>query len=170
METPIESTQAKLNSNRNIIIGVVVAIILCCCCIATAAGGYYGYQAYVVAQSTYEDLQNFEIPTGIPSDPNDPNSPIIPLPNFDSSAAPQGGLTDDSTRVVAWSTVQIAAAVQGCSNPTAAGTIISITQQPDASGIWAEEWAVDCGDGTTKPINITFTPENGTVSIGIEFK
>ncbi len=170
METPIESNQAKSNSNRNIIIAVVVAVILCCCCVVTAAAGYYGYQGYVAAQTTYEQLQNFEIPAGIPSDPNDPNSPIIPLPSFDSSAAPQGGLTDDSTRVVAWSTVQVFVAFQSCAAPTADGTTIAVTQQPDSNGIWMEEWTVNCGDGTTKPINLTFTPENGTVSVGIEFK
>ena len=170
METPIEPNQPKSNSNRNVIIAVVVAVILCCCCVVTAAAGYYGYQVYKAAQPTINQLQNLEILTGIPSDPNDPNSPTIPLPNLDSSAAPQGGLTDDSTRVVAWSTVQIAAVVQGCATPTASGTTISVTQQPDANGVWKEEWTVDCGDGTTKPIAITFTPENGTVSIGIEFK
>jgi len=169
METPIEPTP-KSNSNRNIIIGVAVAVILCCCCVATAAAGYYGYKAYLAAQSTYEDLQNFEIPTGIPSDPNDPNSPIIPVPNLDSSAAPQGGLTDDSTRVVAWSTVQIFASLQGCAKPTVEGTIISVKQQPDSSGIWKEVWTVNCGDGTTQPFDLTFTPENGIVNVSIDFK
>lgn len=168
MESPIEPTQN--NSNRNIIIGVVVAVILCCCCVATAVAGYYGYQAYVAAQTTFDELQNFEIPTGIPSDPNDPNSPTIPIPSFDSNAAPQGGLTDDSTRVVAWSTVQLFAVLQDCATPTVDGTTISVTQQPDSSGIWMEEWSVNCGDGTTKPFDITFTPENGIVNVSIEFK
>ncbi len=170
MENSMESDQAKSNSNRNIIIGVVVAVVLCCCCVVTAAGGFYGYQGYVAAQSTYEQLQNFEIPTGIPSDPNDPNSPTIPIPNFDSSDAPQGGLTDDSTRIVAWSTVQIFAAIQGCATPTAEGTIISITQEPDSSGVWQEEWTVNCGDDTSQLFNLTLTPENGIVNVSIDLK
>lgn len=170
MESPIEPTQAKSNSNRNIIIGVVVAAILCCCCVAAAAAGYYGYKTYAAAQSAIDEFQNLEIPTGIPSDPNDPNSPTIPLPNFDSSAAPQGGLTDDSTRVVAWSTVQIFAAIKGCAAPTVDGTTISVTQEPDSDGIWKEEWTVNCGDGATQPFTLTFTPENGIVNVSVELE
>jgi hypothetical protein len=170
MEAPIEPTQTKSNSNRNIIIGVVVFIILCCCCAMTAIAGYYGYKAYLAAQSTYEDLQDFEIPTMVPFNPSDPNSPTLPIPNLDSSAVPQGGLTDDSTRVVAWSTVQIFASLKGCTTPTVDGTTISVTQEPDSDGIWMEEWSVNCGDGTTQPFDLTFTPENGIVNVSIEFK
>ena len=166
METTVDPFQKNPNSNRNIIIAVVVAVILCCCCVFTAAGGYYGYQAYVAAQSAYQDLQDF----GIPTDPNDPNSPTIPMPNFDSSAAPQGGLTDDSTRVVAWSTVQIFSAIQGCSTPTVEGTTIDVTQQPDSNGVWTEAWSVNCGEGTSQTLDLTFTPENGIVNVTIDLE
>lgn len=165
MESPIETTEAPQKSNRNIIIAVIVAVILCCCCTITAVGGYYGYQAYIAAQTA---INEFEIPTDIPLDPNDPSSPTIPIPSFDSSDAPQGGLTDSTTRVTAWTTLQIVASISGCTTPTAEGTTIEVTQEPDSNGSWVEEWNVNCGDGSSQPFKVTFTPENGVVNVNVE--
>jgi len=165
MQSPIETPQPQQKSNRNVIIAVVVVIILCCCLTITAVGGYYGYQAYITAKTAIDD---FQIPTNIPVDPNDPSSPSIPVPNFDSNAAPQGGLTDPTTRVTAWTTLQIIASVSGCTSPTADGTTIDVTQQPNSSGEWVEQWNVNCGDGSSKPFNITFTPQNGVVNVTVE--
>lgn len=165
MESPMVDPEAPQKSNRNIVIAIVVAVILCCCCTATTVGGYYGYQAYVTAQAAIND---FQLPTDIPLDPNDPSSPSIPIPSFDSSDAPQGGLTDSTTRITAWTTLQIVAAVSGCSSPTSEGTTIDILQQPDSNGTWIEEWSVNCGDGSSKPFKVTFTPENGVVSVNVE--
>ena len=167
MESPIEThqSQPQQKSNRNVIIAVVVAVILCCCCITFAVAGYYGYQAYVAAQTA---INEFEIPTDIPLDPNDPTSPSIPIPSFDSSDAPQGGLTDSTTRITAWATLQIVASISGCSTPTAEGSTIKILQEPDSSGIWIEEWDVNCGDGSSQPFKVTLTPENGVVSVNVE--
>ncbi len=165
METPIETPEAPQKSNRNVIIAVVVAVVLCCCCTLTAVGGYYGYQAYTTAQTA---INEFEIPTSIPLDPNDPSSPSIPVPSLNSGDAPQGGLTDSTTRVTAWATLQIVAAVSGCSTPTADGTTIDVTQQPDSNGEWIEEWNINCGDGSSKPFKVTFTPVNGVVSVNVE--
>jgi hypothetical protein len=161
--------QTNSNKNRNLIIGVVVAIVLCCCCAATAVAGYYGYQAYVETQRAIQEFQNFEIPeiaTMMPFDPENPQE--IPQLDF-SDSLPPGGLTDDSTRLTAWYSVQIIAAVSGCASPTVEGTTISVLQQPDASGVWAEEWNVNCGDGTNKPFKVNFTPENGVVNVDVEF-
>jgi hypothetical protein len=162
--------QAGPNKNRNMIIGVVVAILVCCCCAAAAIAGYYAYQAYTQTQQALEDLQNFEIPTGIPFDPQDPNSPEIPLPGFDSSGeVPEGGLADEQTRITAWFSLQVIGPLSGCNAPTAQGTAISVTQQPDSSGAWVEEWDVNCGDGTSKPFNVKFTPQGGIVNVEVEF-
>lgn len=168
MESPIETPQPQQKSNRNVIIAVVVAVILCCCCLAFAVAGYYGYQAYIAAQSTIDQLQNIEIPTAIPFDPNDPSLPSIPLPGLDGSDAPQGGLTDDSTRLVAWSAVQLIGAISGCATPTAQGTTITVLQEPNTNGEWVEEWNVSCGDGSSQPYKVTFTPENGVVNVNVE--
>jgi hypothetical protein len=165
MESPIEMPQTPQKSNRNVIIAVVAAVIVCCCFTAAAVAGYYGYQAYVAAQKA---INEFEIPTDIPFDPNDPSSPSIPLPSFDSSDAPQGGLTEPTTRVTAWTTLQIYAAISGCSAPTADGTTIDVLQEPNSSGEWVEEWNVNCGNGISQPFKVTFTPENGVVGVNVE--
>jgi hypothetical protein len=164
---------ANSNKNRNVIIGIVVAIVLFCCCVATAVAGYQGYQLYVQAQRTMQEFQNFEIPeisTLMPFDPADPNStPFVPEFDFGGEELPEGGLTDTNTRFTAWLSVQIIASVSGCASPTAQGTAISVTQQPDSNGVWVEEWDVNCGDGTSKPYNVTFTPQSGYVDVEVEF-
>ena len=169
----LHSNESK---NRNLIIGIVVAILLCCCCAATALVGYYSYQAYVQTQQAIQELQNFEIPeipTMVPFDPSNPGSEdedfAIPEFDFSGEELPEGGLTDDNTRFTAWLSVQIIASVSGCANPTAQGTSISVTQQPDSNGVWVEEWNVNCGDGTSKPYNVTFTPQSGFVDVEVEF-
>lgn len=169
METnPVPQTEPK--NNRNIIIGVVVALVLCCCCLVTAVGGYYGYQAYVAAQQAVEDFQDFEIPTTVPFDPGDPNATPF-SPGFDDSGQlPAGGLADEETRLFAWASVQLVGIMSGCDTPTAEGTVIAVTQQPDASGVWREDWTVNCGDGTTMTFPIKFTPENGIVNVEVEFQ
>jgi hypothetical protein len=165
--------QTGPSKNRNLIIGVVIAIVLCCCCLVTGIGGYYMYQGYVQAQQAIDDFQNFEIPefpTSVPFDPNDPNSGTEdPDFGFDlSGEVPEGGLADDETRLTAWLSVQLIAAISGCSSPTVDGTTITVLQQPDSGGVWVEEWAVNCSDGTSMPHKVTFTPENGIVNVNVE--
>lgn len=156
--------QPNSGKNRNLIIGIVIAIVLCCCCAITAVAGYYGYQAYVSAQQLAQDFENFEVP--IPGDPNNPNEPA---PEFDFSGdIPEGGLADDETRLTAWFSLQIVAVLSDCQSPTAQGTTISVVQQPDANGEWVEEWSVNCGDGSSQPFNVTFTPEDGFVNVNVE--
>ncbi len=161
--------QAGSNKNRKLIIGVVAAILICCCCAAAALAGYYAYQAYTQAQQALEELQNFGFP-GLPFDPQDPNSPEIPLPGFDlSGEVPKGGLADEQTRITAWFQIQIIGPLSGCTTPTAEGTSITVTRQPDSNGAWVEEWNVNCGDGTTKPFHMKFTPQGGIVNVEVEF-
>lgn len=172
VQNPVpQMEQPKPKNNRNLIIGIVVAVILCCCCVAVGVGGYYAYQSYLAAQQAVQDLQNIEIPdipTDVPFNPADPNS-TLEVPEFDfSGQAPTGGLADDDTRYTAWLSVQIVGAISGCSAPTVDGTTIAVLEQPDANGVWVEEWNVNCGDGTSQPFKVTFTPENGIVNVNVE--
>ncbi len=165
--------QTEPKNNRNVIIGVVVAVVLCCCCVVTGAGGYYGYQAYVAAQAAVEDIQNFDIPTDVPFNPLDPNAtPGVPgVPGLDVSGdVPTGGLADEETRFMAWASVQLVGIMSGCTAPTVEGTTITVTQEPDGAGVWREEWNVNCGDGSSKPFPLTFTPENGIVNVTVDIQ
>ncbi len=157
---PINPSSEAPKSNRNLIIGIVIALVLCCCCLVVGVGGYYGYQAYVAAQQAVQQFEDIEIPTGVPFDPN--NLPA------DVGEVPQGGLADETTRYTAWLSLQLVGMMSGCETPTAATTTISVTQQPDASGVWVEAWNVDCGNGSFKSYNVTFTPENGIVNVNVE--
>lgn len=103
----------------------------------------------------------------LPVDPNNPNGPQIDIP-LDTELLPQGGLTDTETRYTAWLSVQLVAAISGCDTPDAAGTTISVVQEPNANGEWVEEWSVKCASGDPKPYRVTFTPENGIVNVNVE--
>jgi hypothetical protein len=157
-------------SSRNTILYVVVAVLLCCCCVGTAIAGYYGYQAFVAAQQVAEDFENLDIPTDVPFNPLDPNA--TPIPGFDTGGeVPSGGLGDEETRLFAWAAVQLVGIMSGCETPTVEGTTITVTQQPDDSGVWREEWNVNCGNGTFKAFPLVFTPqEGGFVNVEVEFQ
>jgi len=161
------SASAPQKSNRNLIIGIVVVVLLCCCLVTIAIVGYYGYQTYTKAQATINQLENIDIPTSIPSDPADPNSPTINIPDF-NGAAPEGGLADPETRMTAWLSVQVFAAFSGCQSPTIDGTTITVAQDPDSNGVWKEDWNVNCGDGSSQPFTVVFTPENGIVNVTVD--
>ena len=124
-------------------------------CIIMLFSGYYAFQAF----------------EGINTRPRaaESNSPSIPASNFDvSGEVPDGGLGDDATRYTAWLSLQMIGQMSGCDTPTAQSTTISVTQQPDSGGVWAEAWNVDCGNGSFKSYNITFTPKNGAVETTVE--
>lgn len=161
------STPGSSPNNRNVIIAVVVALVLCCCCLVIGVGGYYGYQAYVKTQETLKEFENLDIPTGVPSMPDLPDGTSIP--GVDLSSVPTGGLGDPTTRYTAWLAVQVVAMISDCPTPQAAGTTIEVTSQPDANGEWKETWNIDCGNGSSKPFNITFTPDaNGVVNVNVD--
>jgi hypothetical protein len=162
MDTP----QPRKGSNRNLIIGIVLAVVLCCCCVVTAVGGTTAYQAYQAANAAQEVLEDLELPVD-PSNPEQFDLPYPVLPGLDGANLPQGGLTDDVTRVSAWSTVVLTSALSGCDSPTPQGTTIEVVEDPDAAGVWKERWTVDCGDGTTPSYLLTFTPQDGFTNVEV---
>ena len=134
-------------NNTTLIIVVVVVVVLLCCCLIGVGG--YVYSRYVAGKALSDF--NSQMSTAMPG-----GSVPGGLP---SGSVPTGGLANDVTRAEAWS-YAIAAIVpsnQTCV-PAPATTTISVTQQPDASGAWTERWTVDCGGGTTIPVDIAYAP------------
>jgi hypothetical protein len=140
----MEASQPVQGSNRNIIVIILVAVVLCCCCVVAGVGGYYGYQAYQAARDTVETL-----------------------PGFGEGDLPAGGLSDDVTRATAWGSMLFTGPIFDCATPTVEGTAIEVVQEPDSNGVWIERWDVACGDGTTRPFTITFSPADGYTDVNI---
>lgn len=163
----MEASQPVQGSNRNVIVIILVAVVLCCCCVVTGVGGYYGYQAYQAARDTVETLQDFEIPTTDPTNPDQPVIPIPGLPGFGEGDLPAGGLSDDVTRATTWGSMLFTGPIFDCATPTVEGTAIEVVQEPDSNGVWIERWDVACGDGTTRPFTITFSPADGYTDVNI---
>ena len=64
------------------------------------------------------------------------------MPSVPSDAVPQGGLGDDLLRTNTWGYVVTVAAIDGCTGPNAAETVITVTQEQDSAGVWKEQWVV----------------------------
>lgn len=182
MEAPVEVQPKK--PNTMLIVGIVVAVLLCCCCLVVI--GAFTLLGPAVSQTFSTINSDFEL-TAVPDLPIDPELPGNPepsdpsqsddpfempeIPALPSDAVPQGGLGDDLLRVNTWSYVLIGAAASGCTSPNPATTVIEVTQEPDSNGVWEERWTVDCGDGTEKPFDITFTPNpNGGTDINVKLQ
>lgn len=156
----MDAPQPGQKSNRNLILGIVAAIIICCCCAVLAAGGYYGWKAYQAAQTAVDQIENFEIPTDIPTG-------LPAIPGLGDGELPQGGLADDASRATAWGTIVLTGSIFDCASPSPSGTTIDVVQEPDANGVWVENWNVACGGGATKAFTVTFTPEGGVTNVNV---
>jgi hypothetical protein len=155
-----------------LVIGIV-AIVLCCCCVILVLVGLtlMGPVVSNVFSTINQDLENPGMPN-LPDVPAVPSMTEIPgMPTLSPDAVPQGGRGSDLLRADTWAQVLLAVMLKdptGCTAPSAAETAISITQEPDSSGVWQEQWVVACGEGKTVPVDITFTPNpNGGTDIGI---
>jgi hypothetical protein len=157
-------TEPSKKSNTGMIIGIVVAVLLCCCCLAII--GVFLFMGPMVNNVYSSVNQQLTAMPEIPSMPSGTSEPS--LPSIPSSAVPQGGLGDDLLRTNTWAYVIVVAATADCTTPSAAETVITVTQEQDSAGVWKEEWLVACGGGKSVPINVTFTPNaNGGTDINV---
>jgi hypothetical protein len=76
-------------------------------------------------------------------------------------------LADDVSRATAWGTIVLTGSIFDCASPSPSGTTIDVVQEPDANGVWVENWNVACGGGATKAFTITFTPEGGFTNVNV---
>lgn len=157
--TPVEQPK---KSNTPMIIGIVVAVLLCCCCLVIV--GVVLFMGPAV-NNVFSSV-NQQLTTAVPEAPSVPSGTLEP--SIPSSAVPQGGLGDDLLRTNTWAYVIVVAATADCTTPSAAETVITVTQKQDSAGVWKEEWLVACGGGKTVPVNVTFTPNaNGGTDINV---
>lgn len=171
----VQPEPQKSNTTRNIVIGIVAICVLICCCIVffIAALTLMGPVVGKVYSTINATLESPKIPSGFPTlSPKDlaTISPDMTIPAI-SDVIPTGGKGDETQRASAWGYVIIQASLDGCvmSNPKASDTKISVTQEPDADGVWVEEWTVSCDGGTTKTYSVTFTPSAiGTTDIKVK--
>ncbi len=169
-------TPSQPKSNRTMIIVAVIVVVLCCCCIVVVAGLAIAGGSITKTFSNIENglstpgVPDIDLMTAVPDSGGQPEATTAPdsgaapdattLPSF-SDAIPDGGLGDDILRANTWTYVILTAAISGCEATDPKSTQIEVTQQPDASGVWVEQWTVTCADGSTKAMNVTFTPASG---------
>ena len=171
MENPVQAAPQK--SNKGLIIGIIVVVVLCCCCVVLIGGlailGPAISKTYSNINKSLTSPNISDFPTISPKDfPT--ISPDMTIPAV-SDVIPTGGKGDETQRASAWGYVIIQASLDGCvmSNPKASDTKISVTQEPDADGVWVEDWTVNCDGGTTKTYSVTFTPgASGSTDIKVK--
>jgi hypothetical protein len=167
METPVQAMpDAPKKSNTGLIIGIVVVVLLCCCCLLIA--GVVAYTRYQAASTLSTINSQLSTPGTIPSVPGTGGGGIggtgtvTNLPGI-----PSGGKGDDAQRSAAWAFVLTGAAMDSCSSTgtlKSDSTKISVTQQPDSSGAWKEEWTVTCDSGSAKTYVVAFPSGDANVA------
>jgi hypothetical protein len=155
METPAQTEPKKSNTGLMVGIGIAVFLVLCCCCLVVIGAVSFGMLPLVRSGPSSFPTPAFDFDFETP----DADSFNAPSSN---QFVPEGGRGDLLLRTDTWGFVMIASSAFDCSdNPSAADTTITITQQPDALGIWEEEWTVTCDNGSKKAFDVTFTPSEG---------
>jgi len=132
METQSQAPEPKKSNKTLFIIG---GILLACCCLTVVGILVYQFVIAPKIANTFDTINT----------------------TLQSSSLPSGGLTGDTLRLDVWVKVGAASSALGCM-PDAAQTTIEVTQNPDSSGVWIENWAIACTSGGQKTFEITFTP------------
>lgn len=158
METPTSAPVEPKKSNTGLIIGIVVVVLLCCCCLLLAIGAYAARSQFSTGLSGFNPGGSAAsggalAPGGTGTTTNLPG-------------VPSGGKGDDAQRTAAYGFLVVAAATDGCSTtgPKADSVKIDVSQQPDSSGAWQEEWTVTCDSGSTKTYVVAFP--SGDANVG----
>ena len=159
METPETYDEAKARRRQRTIVLVIAGLALCCACLVVAVAIYSWSSVRGGAGDL--DTPGEEI---TPSGPEnsltpafDPNSAVATQGSeSDPGEAPTGGLGNDILRNDTWQAVAAAAAGQGCDQPIGADSTIEVLQEPDAAGVWLEQWIVACQSGDSYDFEVEF--------------
>ena len=165
MEPSFQPEPQKSNKGLMIGVGGIAIVVLLCCCLAIVVIAAMTIMGPVIG-NVFSTINNSLLTPSVPDFSTLPATPdISDIPTLSSDVSdliPQGGRGDEILRASAWAQVILSTSLEGCSyNPNASDTQIEVTQEPDSSGVWEEQWAVTCDDGSTKPYNVTFTPTTG---------
>ena len=149
METPetVEAMQAG-RKQRTILLVVAAAIVLCCFCLVVAVAGYFGYITIRSTETQVFPAEDFP--------PIATQEVMTVSPDSDSGEPPTGGLGNDILRKDTWQAVAAAAVGQGCDQPLGADSTIEVLQEPDAGGVWVEQWNVVCASGDSYAFEVEY--------------
>ena len=164
----VQAAAPAPRSNTALIIVVAIVVVVVGLCLIGV--GAFAYSRYVAAGNALPGMSGqvaTAVSTGSPASslPSDATAAPV-LQSGSSSTTPSGGLGDEITRTMGWGRALSAifqANPTSCQAPDAANTSIEVTQQPDSSGVWQERWNVACGNSTSIPVDMTFTPTSGGI-------
>jgi hypothetical protein len=160
METPETYDEAKDRRRQRTIVLVIAGIALCCVCLAIGVaiyswsairGGGADLDVVPEAETAPSNPENSLTPSFAPTTSVDPD-----VPDADAGEAPTGGLGNDILRNDTWQAVAAAAAGQGCDQPVGADSTIEVLQEPDAAGVWVEQWTVACSSGDSYAFEVEY--------------
>ncbi|MFZ5881846.1 MAG: hypothetical protein ACOY0R_20960 [Chloroflexota bacterium] len=149
--------QPARKSNIPLIVGAALVVACLCGCVTltltVGTGFFFLNQASAPVQPIYVE----------PIQPVDPFEAIGTPEIFDPNL-PVGGYTDNKLRGKVWDFIlPMAERDADCENPTPMATMIEVTVEPDASGVWEEHWTLVCGNGPMPVFRIIFTPNPGGI-------
>ncbi|HSL46651.1 MAG TPA: hypothetical protein VK897_24665 [Anaerolineales bacterium] len=152
-------TSQPARRNRTLLIVAAVGIVLLCTCLVLAIAGFFSFVA--IRSVDTQELPAEEFPSvatqEVVTPTLDPDtSSNTPSVDPDLGEVPTGGLGNDILRNDTWQYVAAAAVGQGCDQPIGEESTIEVLQEPDASGVWVEEWTVVCQSGDSYAYEVEY--------------
>ena len=163
METHETLEETQTRRRRRMIVIVIAAVALCCSCL-TLAVSLYSWSA--LRGGGTQEFPTSEFPAVATQEVM--TAPAVnhsPVP--DAGEAPAGGLGNEVLRNDTWRAVSAAATGQGCDQPVAADSAIEVLQEPDAAGVWVEQWTVACQSGDSYPFEVEFILDDSGATFNI---
>lgn len=165
METP-----QPARGNRRLLILAAIIVAFVCVCVIMVGVAIYSWSAIRGVQTEDSPLEETTpvITQGV-TPASDEDSPTD-VPGADSGIgeAPAGGLGNDILRNDTWQSVAAAAEGQGCDQPVAEESTIEVLQEPDADGVWVEQWTVACAAGDAYSYEVEYIPDDTGATFNIQ--
>jgi hypothetical protein len=155
MENP-QQVKDKPKSRK---VWLIVAGVVLACCVIVAIGAVFGVPVVSGAIQGLTGTQSVDVTTAtLPADQS-----VNPASTATPTVGPAaGGRGDSLLKTDVWnSIVGFYASSRNCTD--VASTKIDVTQIPDSSGVWQEDWTVlACGQTEVLKVKFTPRPQGGT--------